>query len=649
MHVNNLFLFYNQNDSNKLFDIAICKCKNIRACSCSENHKLTPEQYFFLFDQRGNRQKYLNIQTTSNQILSTSNQTQSSSNQIGSAHTKSTKKQAEHNLIQKIPSLLDENSNVVQNDSPRVVLRSRIVDYTTEKANSKIYNTHKYPQVAVVADRLKLSNRQTAQMVNATLGDAGLLSSANKSQAVGAKKIRMARKRERERRMEEISCEGIEAIFFDGRKDETFEIINGARKSVQREHISFVQEPGSFYVGHKTLPSGHSCEILKAINEIITEKSININDIKALGCDGTNANTGHVGGLIRLFEVYHNKAVQWIVCMLHGIELQVRALIENLDGPFKSKENLSGPIGQMLNDCASLKVVKFEPIDFPCDVLDADVVLSTDHKYLYEMCTAISKGSVHPSLASRTCGPVNKARWATTACRFLRVYVGTEKPSANFRIIVQFIMRVYAPSMFKMKYQSSVVFAALHLAEIIKSSRFLPPRARSLVDASISRNAYSAHAESVTLAMLNDDREEIRRQGWLNILNARKANVSNGVREFRVPTVNFKCDSYLTLNDFDRADPPLLRDISVSLENMDMLASKNILAHDFGAHLRNIPLHTQAVERAVKETTSAAKHLNSETNRDGFVFNTLASRSVVPTFHSKQDFCEVQPLKQFKI
>lgn len=47
----------------------------------------------------------------------------------------------------------------------------------------------------------------------------------------------MARKRERETRMEEMSCESIKAIYFDGRKDETFEIVNGARKFVQREHI----------------------------------------------------------------------------------------------------------------------------------------------------------------------------------------------------------------------------------------------------------------------------------------------------------------------------------------------------------------------------------------------------------------------------
>lgn len=245
-----------------------------------------------------------------------------------------------------------------------------------------------------------------------------------------------------------------------------------------------MREPGSFFVGHKTPPSGHSREILNVLNEILGERTIEINEIKAIGCDGTNVNTGHRNGVIRSFELQHKTPVQWIICMLHGLELILRTLIENFDGPYKSKNILSGPIGQMLNDCEKLTVVGFEQIDFPCDIVDENIILSTDQKYFFEMCKAISAGCVHPSLAVRTIGPVNKARWVTTACRFLRVYVAQENPSENFRIIVEFIMKVYAPMMFKIKYQSSVVYGALHLTEIIKSSRFLP--ARGAIPSSIS-------------------------------------------------------------------------------------------------------------------------------------------------------------------
>lgn len=637
--MNNLISLFHQSDSNKLFDIAICKCKSIRSCECAENQKLTREQYLFLNDQRGSRQNVLDIQL----IRSNLNQIKESTS------SKSTEKRKNYTSKQKKILSLDENSNLILPSNQGMSLRSRFVDYTDEKANAKQYNTQKYPITALVADRIHVTNNQATQMINATLVDLGLLSNTNKSQAVGIKKIYDARKRERQARIDEISFDDIEAIFFDGRRDETLQIENGVRKFVHEEHISFVQMPGSYFIGHKTPPSGHSREILGVLHDILNDKSINSDKIKAIGCDGTNVNTGHEGGVIRLFELSHHIPVQWIVCMLHGIELQLRTLIENLDGPFTSKNTLSGPIGRMLNDCERMEVVEFEPIEFPCDIVSEDIVLSTDQTYLYDICKAVSDGCVSPKLASRRGGPVNKVRFATTACRIVRVYIATENPSENLQTIVQFIIKVYAPMMLKIKYQSSVDFGALHLTELITSSRFLPLRARTLVDQSIGRNAYAAHAESVTLAMVNDEKVEVRRQGWLNILNARNANNNDQIRKFRVPEVNFQCSSYLNVINFDYADPPLLRDVVVTLERIDFLSSKKVLDHDFGAFLKETPVHTQAVERAVKLVTEVSKQVNGAKARDGYVLNTLASRNSTPKFNSKQDFVEVRTSKKYKI
>jgi len=43
------------------------------------------------------------------------------------------------------------------------------------------------------------------------------------------------------------------------------------------------------------------------------------------------------------------------------------------------------------------------------------------------------------------------SRWLTTASRALRLYVSTEKPSSNFKLVVQYIMMVYTPMWFKIK------------------------------------------------------------------------------------------------------------------------------------------------------------------------------------------------------
>lgn len=109
---------------------------------------MTLERFIFLNDQRGNRQKVLNIQPNFNQIIeSTCSESTSTKDQTTSAKNKNFQ-----------PSL-DENSNLLIPDDQRMGLRSRVVVYTDEKANSKKYNTQKYPQIAIVADRLKVQFR----------------------------------------------------------------------------------------------------------------------------------------------------------------------------------------------------------------------------------------------------------------------------------------------------------------------------------------------------------------------------------------------------------------------------------------------------------------------------------------------------------
>jgi len=55
-------------------------------------------------------------------------------------------------------------------------------------------------------------------------------------------------------------------------------------------------------------------------------------DVKVIGCDGTNVNTRHTGGVIRQLEVTIEHSLQWFVCLLHANELPLRHLIQHLDG-----------------------------------------------------------------------------------------------------------------------------------------------------------------------------------------------------------------------------------------------------------------------------------------------------------------------------
>jgi hypothetical protein len=70
-------------------------------------------------------------------------------------------------------------------------------------------------------------------------------------------------------------------VYFDGRKDRTMMNIQEGGKhyriTVTKEHYSLVQEPGSSYLGQVTL--------------------IVFGELVAIRCDGTNVNTGKIGGV----------------------------------------------------------------------------------------------------------------------------------------------------------------------------------------------------------------------------------------------------------------------------------------------------------------------------------------------------------------
>lgn len=136
--------------------------------------------------------------------------------------------------------------------------------------------------------------------------------------------------------------------------------------------------------------------------------------------------------------------------------------------------------------------------------------LSTDSKYLYQMANAISNGEVPADLCHTRPGPLSHARWLTKANRLLRLYVTTKDPSNNLRILATYIMKVYVPMYFNVKYYSSVVYGSALLFKFIRSTQYLEPNLRRVVNDVIKDNAYFAHSENILLSMLFDDRKETR-------------------------------------------------------------------------------------------------------------------------------------------
>lgn len=245
------------------------------------------------------------------------------------------------------------------------------------------------------------------------------------------------------------------------------------RKVITEEHITIIKEPDSVYVGHVTPQSGSASHISKSlITFLLEDRNFDINGLVAIGCDGTNCNTGRKGGIIRLIEEHFQKPLQWLICLLHANELPLRHLIQHLDGKTSGPNAFLGPIGKALSDCEKLPIIKFKIIEADIPVILKDE-LSTDQLYLFDICSAIVSGFLPTSLAKREPGKIVHSRWLTTANRILRLYVGTTDPSTNLVVLATFIMKVYAPTWFSIKINSSCKDGAKNLFKLISSTQYL--------------------------------------------------------------------------------------------------------------------------------------------------------------------------------
>lgn len=127
------------------------------------------------------------------------------------------------------------------------------------------------------------------------------------------------------------------------------------------------------------------------------------------------------------------------------------------DGCISGPREYSGPIGKQLADCENKTAVSFRAVagnlpDLPKNVVDE---LSTDQKYLYETCQAVSTGSCTLELANRKPGKMAHSRWLTSANRILRLYISTLNPSENLQFLVNDVVKVYAPIWFLIKHKAS--------------------------------------------------------------------------------------------------------------------------------------------------------------------------------------------------
>lgn len=530
------------------------------------------------------------------------------------------------------------------------------------------YNTRDISNIALASIRHHTGLREAAEIATAAWIDAGLISEEDSSLVIDHNKIRRAQ----QKIMHEISNQhetklsegGLTCLLFDGKIDETkvMHEVEGINRKfpclIKEEHYTVCSEPGGEFLFHFTPETEvegkkHAEIIADKIVCWLQERGLE-NSLQAIGGDSTAVNTGWKGGVMTHIEKKLGRRLVWIVCDLHTGELPLRQLIHALDGPTKSNNKWSGPLGNMLGEATQLEINKhFQKIEIgpPIPVLPPEVVqdLSTDQSYAYQIAKAIRSGQVPDSLALLEIGPVSHSRWLTTALRFCRIWISKHelkgKLLKNLRLITEFIIGVYLPNWFNVKLHPKWVDGPNHLLFQMQLLRTQSELVRDIVLPVVKRSSWYARPEAVLQAMLSSQCSQLRAEAVQIILRNRCTSTSSPnpstpfdvnqlgdcvFTERKLASVNVSATKLSELCEFSSEvlEPPL----TTSLSNKQLETFK-----DTPMQVPNWPSHTQSVERCVKMVTEAAAHVYSHETREGYIKAQATSRQLMKRNRSKKD------------
>lgn len=606
-----------------LLDLAACKCEPFDICECSKELRVPREERSFLLDQRTTRKMMIGgidniISQRIKRKMVRSNPQPSTSRAVDH------EEQVQDDLILSSTTDSEQSSQV---SLMSINLRVR----TTER------NTMDLKNLAIAVDRYQVSDRAGAAIASAVLKDYGIIADDSPEDIIDRSKVRRAREMVRKSLKPNLELTNLLGLYFDGRIDRTLTRDGNQNKTTQEEHIVLIKEPSSEYLGHVTPKSGSAESIVEAIEDFAKTNHLSLDSLKVIGCDGTNVNTGNIGGVIAILERNIGRSFHRAICMLHANELPLRHLIQHLDGATTGPQSFTGVIGKQLRNCESLPVVNYKPIQVEIPSIGKAIKLSSDQQYLYDICEAIRMESTDAGVFKRAPGKVVHSRWLTTANRILRLYVSSVNPSYELKTLAEFITKVYAVMWFEIKRKPSIVYGAQHLHKLMKLSRYLPKHLKEIIDPVISRNGYFGHCESLLLAMLHDESETIRKLAYLRIRLIREE--PEVIRKFIIPKFNFDSENYYDMvywRETEKTESPLTEDFSlIQLKEM-FVKQQNVNSNVL--ELKEYPCHSQSVERAIKLVTSASSMVCGNERRDGVIRSTLESRKNMPTFETKKDF-----------
>ncbi|GBN09382.1 hypothetical protein AVEN_29467-1, partial [Araneus ventricosus] len=138
-----------------------------------------------------------------------------------------------------------------------------------------------------------------------------------------------------------------------------------------------------------------------------------LNGIAVIGCDETNVNTGHKGGIILFMEL---ASIDHYNGELGCFKQTPPSFTKFFGWATAGPKEFCRPLGKAIKTYEDLPVAPFSSMNVENMPHNIDrMVLSNEQQYLYDICLAISRDECYSDLALRKPGPVVHSRWLTIA------------------------------------------------------------------------------------------------------------------------------------------------------------------------------------------------------------------------------------------
>ncbi|XP_065666467.1 uncharacterized protein LOC136087503 isoform X3 [Hydra vulgaris] len=202
------------------------------------------------------------------------------------------------------------------------------------------------------------------------------------------------------------------------------------------------------------------------------------------------------------------------------------------------------------------------------------------------------------------------------------------QPKKNLELIVKFLVTVYFPMWFQIKVKLE---GPQHILNQLTLIKLQDENVQMIIEKYVRSSAWNSHSEILLQTLLCSENKIEREFAVNKILEIRK-NLKMGnlaSRTYKLLYLNLDATILTELITWEEAYEPILT-CQMNISELEMIVDCPMVVPYF-------PVHTQGVERAVKEVTAASETVFGFERRDGFIRARAENRAIIPLFNSKQD------------